>query len=118
MNIEEFRDFCLSMDGVTEKTPFGTFARRYDSLLVFYVLGHMSCMADMDDFTSVSFRCTDEDIAMITERYSAVTTPVNKAMKFWLRVNLNEDMPDSMIYTCVRRAYEIIRDKYSKKDRD
>ena len=115
MSIEKFRDFCLSMAGVTEKTPVGKFARRYDSLLVFYVLGHMFCMADMDDFTSVSFRSTDEEIARITERYSAVTTPVNKAMKFWLRVNLNEDMPDSMIYSCVCRAYEIIRDKYSKK---
>ena len=117
MNIEEFRDYCLSMDGVTEKTPFGKFARRYDSLLVFYVLGHMFCMADMYDFTSVSFRSTEDEIAEITERYSAVTTPVNKAMKFWLRVNLNEDMPDSMIYSCVRRAYEIISEKYTKQKR-
>ena len=115
MNIEEFRDYCLSMDGVTEKTPFGKFAPRFDSTLVFYVLDHMFCMVDMDDFTSVSFRSTDEEIARITERYSAVTTPVNKAMKFWLRVNLNEDMPDSEIYSCVRRAYEIIKEKYSKK---
>lgn len=114
MNIKEFREYCLSMPGVTEKTPFGKFARRYDSLLVFYVLGHMFCMADMDDFTSVSFRSTDEEIARITEHYAAATTPVNKAMKFWLRVNLNEDMPDSEIYSCVRRAYVIIRDKYSK----
>lgn len=118
MNIEEFRDRCLSMEGVTEKVPFGKFARRYDSLLVFYVLGHMFCMADMDDFTSVSFRSTDDDIAEITERYSAVTTTVNKAMKFWLRVNLNEDMPDSVIYSCVERAYEIIKDKYSKKHKN
>ncbi len=117
MNIEEFRDFCISMDGVTEKTPFGKFARRYDSLLVFYVLDHMFCMADMDDFTSVSFRSTPEEIARITERYSAVTTPVNKAMKFWLRVNLNEDMPDSVIYSCVRRAYDIIKDRYSRKSK-
>ena len=115
MNIEEFREYCLSMDGVTEKIPFGKFARRFDSLLVF---GHMFCMADMDDFTSVSFRSTDEEIARITDRYSAVTIPVNKAMKFWLRVNLNEDMPDSEIYSCVRRAYEIIKDKYSKKHKD
>lgn len=117
MNIEEFRDFCISMDGVTEKTPFGKFARRYDSLLVSYVLDHMFCMADMDDFTSVSFRSTPEEIARITERYSAVTTPVNKAMKFWLRVNLNEDMPDSVIYSCVRRAYDIIKDRYSRKSK-
>lgn len=47
-----------------------------------------------------------------------MTTPVNKAMKFWLRVNLNEDMPDSEIYSCVRQAYEIIKEKYSKKHRD
>lgn len=113
MNVEELRDYCLSIEGVTEKTPFGKFVRRYDSLLVFYVLGHMFCMADMEDFTSVSFRSTDEEIASITEHYSAVTTPVNKAMKFWLKVNLNEDMPDSMIYYCVRRAYEIIKEKYS-----
>lgn len=113
MNVEELRDYCLSMEGVTEKTPFGKFAPRYDSLLVFYVLGHMFCMADMEDFTSVSFRSTDEEIASITEHYSAITTPVNKALKFWLRVNLNEDMPDSMIYSCVRRAYEIIKEKYS-----
>lgn len=113
MNVEELRDYCLSMEGVTEKTPFGKFAPRYDSLLVFYVLGHMFCMADMEDFTSVSFRSTDEEIASITEHYSAITTPVNKALKFWLSVNLNEDMPDSMIYSCVRRAYEIIKEKYS-----
>ena len=78
----------------------------------------MFCMAFMYELTSVSFRCTEEEIAMITEQYSAVTTPVNKTMKFWMRVNINEDMPDSMIYSCVRRAYEIIKDKYSKKHRD
>ena len=115
MNIEELRDYCLSMEGVMEKTPFGKFAPRFDSTLVFYVLDHMFCMVDMDDFTSVSFRSNDEGIARISERYSAVTTPLNKAMKFWRRVNLNEDMPDSEIYSCVRRAYEIIKEKYSKK---
>ena len=115
MNIEEFREYCLSMDGVTEKIPFGKFAARFNSTIVFYVLGHMFCMADMEDFTSVSFRSRPEDIADITERYSAVVPPVNKAMKFWMRINLNEDMPDKEIYSYVKRAYEIVRDKYSKK---
>lgn len=117
MNIEKFRDYCLSMAGVTEKTPFGKFSPRYDSLLVFYVCDHMFCMVDMDDFTSVSFRSTPEEIAKITERYSAVTAPVNKAMKYWLTVNLNEDMSDSEIYSHVRQAYEIIKDKYTNHKR-
>ncbi|MEZ3550536.1 MmcQ/YjbR family DNA-binding protein [Muribaculum intestinale] len=115
MNIEELRDYCLSMDGVTEKTPFGKFARRFESTLVFYVLDHMFCMADMDDFTSVSFRSTPEEIEEIESHYSAATTPLNQAMKFWVRINLNEDMPDREVYRLVSRAYDIIKDKYTKK---
>lgn len=114
MNIEDFRDYCLSMDGVTEKTPFGKFSPRFNSTLVFYVLGHMFCMVDIEDFTSVSFRSTPEDIAEITERYSAVSPPVNKAMKLWIRVNLNEDMSADEINSYVKRAYEIVKDKYNK----
>lgn len=36
-------------------------------------------------------------------------------MKYWLRVNLNEDMPDGKIYSCVRRAYDLVKEKYTKK---
>ena len=115
MNIEDFREYCISMEGVTEKIPFAKFAPRFNSTIVFYVLGHMFCMVDMEDFTSVSFRSTPEDIAEITERYSAVAPPVNKAMKLWIRIKLNEDMPDKEIYSYVKRAYEIVRDKYAKK---
>ena len=117
MNIEEFRDYCLALEGVKEKTPFGKFSQRFDSLLVFYVCDHMFCMADMDDFSSVSFRSTGEEIGEMREQYSAVTTPLNKAMKLWLTVNLNEDMPDVVIFRCVRRAYEIVKEKYTKQKR-
>ena len=40
MNIEHFRAYSLSMEGVTEKIPFGKFAKRYDSLIVLYVIVH------------------------------------------------------------------------------
>ena len=36
MNIEDFRDYCLSFDGVQEKMPFGKAASEYDrGILVF-----------------------------------------------------------------------------------
>ena len=39
MNIEDFRTYCLSLKGVTEKMPFGKAASEYDrNLLVFSVL--------------------------------------------------------------------------------
>ena len=61
MNIEELRDYCLSLEGVTEKTPFGKFTARFDSILVFYIMEHMFCMADMDYFNSVTVNSTLEE---------------------------------------------------------
>lgn len=115
MNIEEFREYCLSMDGVTEKTPFGKFARRYDSILVFYVLDHMFCFIDIDDFTYVTVKSTPDEIAEIKANHSSVGEPLNQSLRQWIRLNLNGDITDSEIYAIVRRAYDIIRAKYTKK---
>ncbi|MBD5208004.1 MAG: MmcQ/YjbR family DNA-binding protein [Bacteroidales bacterium] len=115
MNIEDFRNYCLSMKGVTEKIPFGRFAPRFDSLLVFYVLDHMFCMIDMDDFTSVSVRSTPDEIEDIRLRHTSVESPKNKALRYWIQLNLNGDIPDLEIQRLVMRSYEIIRDKYTPR---
>ncbi len=112
MNVEELREFCLSLGGVEEKIPFGKFARRYDATLVFYVMGHMFCMFDLDDFTWVALRSTADEIEEIASNHSAIL-PGRKNMRLWLNVALGGDVPDSMIFDLVRRAYNIIKDKYS-----
>ena len=117
MNIEEFRDFCMSMDGVTEKTPFGKFARRYESILVFYILDHMFCLVDINDFTSVTVKSTPEEIDEIRMTHSSVGDPLNKSLRNWIQLNLNGDIPDSDIYRCVRRAYDIVKVQYTKKSK-
>jgi len=60
MDIEEFRKYCLSLGDVSEKMPFGKFAARYDSILAFYVYGHMFCFIDIDNFTFVNVYKTRE----------------------------------------------------------
>lgn len=115
MNIEEFREYCLSMDGVTEKTPFGKFARRYDSILVFYILDHMFCFVDIDDFTYVTVKSTPDEIKEIRMNHSSVSDPLNQSLRQWIQLNLDGDISDSEIYALVRRAYDIIRAKYTKK---
>ena len=38
MNVEEFREYCLSLPGVSEKMPFPNVADRYSrDVLCFYV---------------------------------------------------------------------------------
>lgn len=112
MDIERFREHCLSLGDVTEKTPFGKFAARYDSLLVFYVCGHMFCLIDINDFSYVDVRSTPDEIAMLKQKYDSVSIPVNKAMKFWIQLDMGGDIPDDEILRLVDRAYDIIRDKY------
>ena len=115
MNIEDIRDYCLSMDDVTEKTPFGKFARRYDSILVFYVLDHMFCFVDMDDFTSVTVKSTPDEVEEIRMSHASVSNPLNQSLRHWIQLNLNGDVSDSVIYSLVRRAYDIVKEKYQKK---
>lgn len=115
MNIEEFRDYCLSMEGVTEKTPFGKFARRYDSILVFYVIDHMFCLVDIDDFSSVTVKSTPDEIEEIRMNHFSVSSPLNQSLRHWIQLNLDGDIHDFEIYRLVRRAYEIVKSKYTPK---
>lgn len=114
MDIEEFRKYCLSLGDVSEKMPFGKFAARYDSILAFYVYGHMFCFIDIDNFTFVNVKSTSDEIEYIKERHVSVGNPINQSLKHWLQLNFDGDIPDTSIYTWVQRAFEIVRDKYTK----
>ncbi len=117
MNIEEFREYCLSLEGVTEKMPFGKFARRYDSILVFYVLDHMFCFIDIDDFTSVTLRSTPEEIEALRSERSSVGNPLNRSLRYWIRLDLGGDISTAEILGIVHRAYDIVKEKYSGRNK-
>lgn len=117
MNIEELRDYCLSIDGVTEKTPFGKFARRFDSVLVFYILDHMFCLTDMDDFASVTVKAEPEVIEELKMTRSSVSSHRNMSERHWIQLNLNGDIADREIYDLVKRSYEIVKAKYTRTTR-
>lgn len=115
MDILELREYCLSMEGVTEKTPFGKFASRYDSILVFYILDHMFCLVDMDDFRSVTVKSTPEVIDEMKTCRSSVGKPVNLSERHWMQLDLNGDISDREIYTLIKDSYDIVKSKYSGK---
>ena len=115
MNIEDFRNYCLSLEGVTEKTPFGKFASRYDSILVFYILGHMFCFFDIDNFTSVTVKSTPDEIDEIRINHLSGSNPLNQSLRHWIQLNLNGDVSDREIYSLVRRAYDIVKAKYTPR---
>ena len=47
MNIEELRQYCLSLPESVEKLPFERFFRGRHSILAFYTAGHIFCFIDI-----------------------------------------------------------------------
>ena len=56
MNIEEFRDYCLSFEGVSERMPFTHITDSYShNLLVFYVGDKWFAFVNVDVLISAIF---------------------------------------------------------------
>ena len=115
MNIEEFRDYCLSLPGVTEATPFEKFSRGRYTILVFYVSGHMFCYFNIDDFRFITIKCDPEQMAELKERYQAIGEPFNGDKRYWISVDVNNDVDDDTLRMLVHQSYELVKNKHSKK---
>ena len=73
MNLEEFREYCLSLGEVEEKMPFAKMPGG-DSVLVFYVSGHTFCYCDLNDLRVV-VKCPPERIPELLDTAEGVTPP-------------------------------------------
>ena len=115
MDIEQFREYCLSFEEVTEKTPFGKFSPAAASILVFYVCGHMFCMVNIDNFAGVTVKNTPECIAEMHETRESCRKAANMSAKYWIELYFGGDITEKEILSMVEQSYTIVRDKYSGK---
>ena len=111
MNIEEFRDYCLSLPGVTEATPFEKFSRGKFTILVFYVKGHMFCYFNIDEFSAITVKCDPAEMGELKERYQVIGEPFNGDKRYWISVQLGQDVPDDKVKALVRQSYQIVKSK-------
>ena len=64
MNIEDYREFCLSLgEDIEEKLPFQKF-KNGEGVLVFYVAGHMFSFFDCNDFSVISLKCQPRPVQL------------------------------------------------------
>ncbi len=113
MNLEEFREYCLSLGEVEEKLPFAKMPGG-DTLLVFYVCGHTFCYCDLHEFTAV-VKCQTERIAELLGTANGVMPPDNHfSPKYWIGINL-QTIHDELLKELVAGSFEIVKGKYAKK---
>jgi len=113
MNIEDYRNYCLSLGAdVEEKLPFTAF-RYAGGVLVFYVHGHMFSFFDCDNFGVITLKCQPDRIEELRASNDCITKPFNMSPKYWIGV-CPDSATDDLLKELTRNSYEIVKAKYSK----
>lgn len=102
MDIETYRDFCLSLAGVSEDFPFD------QETLVFKVMGKMFALCDVDNFESVNLKCDPERAISLREQYSGVKPGYHMNKKHWNTVLVDGTIPDPLLLQWTRDSYDLV----------
>jgi predicted DNA-binding protein (MmcQ/YjbR family) len=113
MNIEAFREYCLSKPAATEDTPFGP------DNIVFKVEGKMFALAALDEVPpAVNLKC-DPDLALeLRDRYAQVRPGYHMNKKHWNTVELDGVIPGKEIKKMIDHSYDLVVKSLPKSRRE
>jgi len=112
MNIEELREYCISVKGATESFPFD------ESTLVFKIMDKMFAYTRLDPkdgVFKVDMKCDPEKSSELRERYEGITHGTHTHGLLWNCVCLTSDVPDSLIKELIKHSVEEVVKKLPKK---
>jgi predicted DNA-binding protein (MmcQ/YjbR family) len=111
MNVEQFRDYCLSKKAVTESFPFS----KLPDALVFKVADKMFTVTYVSSFESIALKCNPDLIDELKAEYSAVGKPPYFDEKHWISVFMDGSIPDKKIREWIDHSYDLTVAKLTKK---
>jgi predicted DNA-binding protein (MmcQ/YjbR family) len=117
MNIEEMRNYCLSIKGSSESTPFQQLTD--NSVLVFKLMDKMFAYIDLDPkdgLLNVCLKCNPDKSVELREQYNGIIETHKSLM--WNAVYLESDVPDKLIKELINHSVEEVIRKLPKKKRE
>ena len=110
MNIEDFRNYCISKKGVTEEFPFDAIT------LVFKVMGKMFALSGLERVPSqANLKCDPERAITLREEYDgAITAGYHMSKVHWNTLVL-EELPPKLIIELIDHSYDLVVSKFTKK---
>jgi len=109
MNIEDYREFCLSLRACTEHTPFGP------DVLVFKVAGKMFSLIDIKNFKRINLKSKPEDAIVLREQYPEITPGYHMSKQHWNSIDPKGTLKDELIYRLTKESYNLIISSLPKK---
>jgi len=112
MNIEEYREFCISKPGVSEGFPFD------NKTLVFKIMGKIFALTDVDEFVGINLKCDPEYALELREKYEGVIAGYHMSKKHWNTVSTSSDVSDKTLRHLINHSYELVVSKLTKKQKE
>ncbi len=110
MNVEVFRDYCLSKKAVTEEFPFDAVT------LVFKVMGKMFALLPLERMPAqVNLKCDPEWAMELREEHDGIIMPGYHMSKTHWNTIYMENLPPKLIMELVDHSYDLVVSKFTKK---
>jgi predicted DNA-binding protein (MmcQ/YjbR family) len=106
---ESVREYCLSFPHATENVQWG-------ADLVFKIAGKMFAVISLEEVSDhcMSFKCTAEKFAELTERNGIVPAPY-VARYHWVALETYDALREKELKSLLRNSYDLVLEKLPKK---
>lgn len=111
MNIENVREYCLSLPLATEDFPFD------ETTLAFRVLGKIFAMIDLDNTAWFVLKCDPEYAIELRDAHTEITGAWHMNKKYWNQIDLNGELSDRKVQGLIRHSYSEVVKKLTKKEK-
>lgn len=113
MNIETFREYCISKKAVTEDFPFG------ETTLVFRVKEKIFLLVSLDaNPLQFNAKCEPEKAIELREEYAAIKPGYHMNKKHWNTVIIDGSISSKLIKEMIDDSYNLIVQSLPKKLRE
>jgi len=109
MDIEKYREFCLSLKEATEGTPFD------EKTLVFSIRGKMFSSTNIETFEIINVKCEPEKAIELRELFEAVIPGYYMNKKHWNSIKMDNTISDQQIQEWIENSYELVVSTLPKK---
>lgn len=112
MDIEQLREYCLSLKGTDEGFPFD------ENTLVFKVMGKMFALMNLNGDFYVNLKCDPDKAIELRETYPCVQPGYHMSKIHWNSVRIDGTLSDQLLESWIKDSYELIVSKLTKKQKE